>query len=303
MAKLERLLKLTAELLETERPLTADELRMRIDGYPESTASFRRAFERDKDDLREMGVPIAVEPVPGSNPPIDGYRIHKHEYYLDDPGLEPDELAALHLAASAVSVEGLPGAEAIRKLGGATASQSDELLSLPTDPRLATLFQAVSERRLVTFEYRGSERELEPARIDMQRGRWYVSGHDRTRGGDRHFRLDRLEGEITLGPPGAYVRDAPAEGARLDPWELGDSEPRTAHVQIDAAHAAWAVPHLGLPVTEQDDGSVVVEFPVTNEDAFRSTVLNFLDHAQILDPPDLRADVIAWLQSIAEARR
>ena len=63
MSKLERLLKLLAVLIDTTRPITADDLRQRIGGYPDNTASFRRAFERDKDDLRSMGITIAVERV------------------------------------------------------------------------------------------------------------------------------------------------------------------------------------------------------------------------------------------------
>lgn len=299
MAKLERLLKLMAELLETERPLSAEELRKRIDGYPEAGPSFRRAFERDKDDLREMGVPISVEPVPGADPPVDGYRIRKDQYYLRDPGLEPDELAALHLAASAVRMDGLPGAEAIRKLGGAVLPGAEELLTLPADPRLTVLFQAVAERRTVKFDYRGEERVVEPGRLDMQRGRWYLTGHDRDRGAERHFRIDRIDGEIAAGEPGGYERSAPAQGVRLQPWELGDASPRQALVLVDAPQALWAEQHLGLPVRRRPDGSVVVEFPVVNEDAFRSTVLSFLEHAEVLEPADLRADMVQWLEAIA----
>src|SRR5438874_4639806 len=102
MDRLERLINLTAALLEAERPLTSDDLHQRLPGYAENQAAFRRAFERDKDVLREMGVPLVLEHVDPSQPGLDGYRIPKDEYYLKDPGLEPDELAALHLAASAV---------------------------------------------------------------------------------------------------------------------------------------------------------------------------------------------------------
>ncbi|MGH9186220.1 MAG: helix-turn-helix transcriptional regulator, partial [Acidimicrobiales bacterium] len=79
--KLERLLNLTALLLETPRPLTAEEIRTRVPHYPDDKESFRRSFERDKEDLREKGVPIDVEEVPGIDPPIDGYRIRKDRYY------------------------------------------------------------------------------------------------------------------------------------------------------------------------------------------------------------------------------
>ena len=81
--KLERLLNLIAALLETPRALSAEEIRARVPGYPdEAGPTFRRAFERDKDDLREMGVPLRVETVPGTDPPQTGYRIPRDEYYL-----------------------------------------------------------------------------------------------------------------------------------------------------------------------------------------------------------------------------
>ena len=115
--KLERLLNLTALLLDARRPLTAEQIQRQLD-YPEDRTAFRRAFERDKDELRTMGIPLRVERVPGVLPEVDGYRIPREEYALRDPGLTTEELAALHLAASAVQVEGLPATEGLLKLGG-----------------------------------------------------------------------------------------------------------------------------------------------------------------------------------------
>jgi proteasome accessory factor B len=301
VGKLERLLNLTAALLETERPLRADELRRRIDGYPDNDASFRRAFERDKDDLREMGVPISLEPIPGSDPPVEGYRVHKSDYYLPDPGLDNDELAALHLAASAVRVEGLGGAEALRKLGGSVEGVGAEtIVSVPTDPRLAVIFAAVAARRVITFGYRGETRDVEPWRLDFVRGRWYVTGFDRVRAGERHFRIDRIDGEVAAGEDAAFERAAGATGVRMQPWELGDEPPRQARLLVDADQAAWAVHTIGPAATEHRDGSVELELTVTNEAAFRSFVCGFLDHAEVLGPPDLRDDLIDWLAAMAE---
>ena len=73
MDKLERLLNLIAALLETPRALSAEEIHQRVPGYPDDTGpSYRRAFERDKDDLREMGISLRVENVPGNDPPVLG---------------------------------------------------------------------------------------------------------------------------------------------------------------------------------------------------------------------------------------
>src|SRR4051812_16695669 len=120
--RLERLVNLVAALLEAPRPLTRDELRERVPGYAEDENAFRRTFERDKDSLRQMGIPISVEALdPGSPESPEGYRVRREQYELADPGLQPDELAALHLAASAVQMEGLTGTEALWKLGGDAA--------------------------------------------------------------------------------------------------------------------------------------------------------------------------------------
>src|SRR5438094_2420530 len=185
MDRLERLINLTAALLEAERPLTADELHQRLPGYAENQLAFRRAFERDKDVLREMGVPLVLEAVDdASQPGVEGYRIPKEEYYLQDPGLEPDELAALHLAASAVELEGAGGVEALWKLGGWVAEGGPvaELAALPGAAHLVALFGAISARQAVSFAYRDATREVDPFRLSFRNGHWYLAGLDHTRG-------------------------------------------------------------------------------------------------------------------------
>jgi len=299
--KLERLLNLTALLLDARRPLTAEQIQHQLD-YPEDRTAFRRAFERDKDELRTMGIPLRVENVPGTLPEIDGYRIPREEYALRDPGLSTEELAALHLAASAVQVEGLPATEGLLKLGGLVSDGSRDLgvhvAPLPADPNLARLFGAVSSHTPVRLRYHDEERTVDPYRLEFQRGRWYVTGYDHLREEERNYRLDRIEGDVHLTDGPAF--EAPATtvpGRARGTWELGAEEPVRARVRIDGPQAGWAVQHVGPDhvVQEDPDGSVVVELPVTNRAAFRSFVLSFLEHAEVLDPPELRADLIAWL--------
>lgn len=308
MDKIERLLNLIAALLETARLLTAEEIRERVPGYPDKDASFRRAFERDKEDLREMGIPLQVDFVPGTDPPVAGYRIPRGEYYLRDPGLEPDELAALNLAAGAVHLDDAGGLGGLWKLGGVVAPEasppSAPLAELPTDAAVATAFQAVAERRRLTFTYRGEPRTVEPHRLDFQRGRWYLTGYDHLRGDQRNFRFDRLEGALASGPPEAFERPAGAvAGVEVAAWQLGEGEPLAARLLVDADHAALARHALGTetPADEQPDGSVVFTVEVTNRSGFRSFVLGFLDHAEILGPPELRDDLIEWLRAQAVA--
>src|SRR3954447_6509257 len=152
--KLERLLNLTAALLETSRALTAIEIAAKVPGYPTEKVAFHRAFERDKEDLREMGIPLVVSEIVKDELPEHAYRIPKDQYYMRDPGLEPDEVAALHLAASAIRLDGIQGGGALWKLGGVPAGDHADdvhVAAIPADERVVALFTAVAERRPVTF--------------------------------------------------------------------------------------------------------------------------------------------------------
>ncbi len=304
MDKLERLLTLTATLLDTPRSLTAEELRQKVPGYPEGQAAFRRAFERDKEDLREMGIPISVEMIEDVERPVEGYRIKRVDYELPDPGLEPDELEALNLAAALVSLGGSEGTEGLWKLGGVVGEPAEgtSLAALPAEPALLPAFGAVVDRRPMSFRYRGSDRDrvLEPHRLDYQRGHWYVSGHDRSIGELRVFRLDRIDGAVRIGEAGSFDPPAPQGPAVAPAWELGGGEQVTARLLVEGDHAPWTSRHLDSePVEVRDDGSMVFEVDVTNWPAFRSFVLTFLDHAELLGPPQLRDDLVAYLEAIA----
>lgn len=301
MSKLERLLKLLAVLLDTTQPLSAEDLRRRIGGYPENQASFRRTFERDKDDLRSMGVNIRVAPVPATEPPLDGYIVDREEYAGQDPGLEPDELAALHLAAALVRVDEV-GDDAFWKLGGGGTGDSPDTPPVGTvgaSDDAGILHTAIAERRVARFRYRDVDRELEPARLSFVQGKWYVSGHDRSRDAERVFRIDRIDGVITLGPSDAFER-RPARGPEVTrTWELGDEVPVSAKVRIDADEALWARVNLRPDEIEvAEDGSVIINMRVRNTDGFRDWLLKFLDNAEVLEPDHLRATIVDWLRGM-----
>jgi proteasome accessory factor B len=311
-AKVERLLNLSAALLAAERPLTAAEIRRRVPGYPEDLASFRRAFERDKDDLRQMGIPLRLQRVEGDGGWTDAYRIPPDEYALRDPGLEGDELAALHFAVHAVRLEGVSSAGALQTLAGEhlaageatseVAEGATPLARVPVDRRLMDLFGALVDRHPVAMTYNGTARVVEPHRLDYQRGRWYLSGHDRQRAEARSFRVERIEGDVEVLRAESFVPPAqPHPGVVLRSWQLGNEEPVWADVAVDADQAVSARRHLGEEAVLATDGEGRVRFrvPVRNRDAFRSFVLTFLDHAEVLGPAELRADIVGWLEELA----
>lgn len=300
--RLERLLNLTAALLDATVPLSIDDIRGRVPGYPEEAGeTFRRAFERDKDSLRHMGIPLRVEEIPGSDPPVVGYRIRRDEYALADPGLEPDELAALNLAVATVQVDGFSSGDAIRKLGGSEDDRHDgPNVALPSMPNIGPLFAACAQGAVVEFRHNDKDRVVDPYRLTFQRGRWYLDGREHTSKEPRSYRLDRIEGDVTVGSPNGFERKPLTGRGMLPPWEMGGEQPIAALVRVDADQAPFACDIVGRDhiAVQHDDGSVDLLLTVSNRDAFRSFVLDFLDHAEVLSPPELRDDMVRWLTSI-----
>lgn len=306
LAKIERLITLMNALLGAPRPVTAGELRRRVPGYPDDDNSFKRAFERDKEELRDMGVPLLVEPVPGTDPPILGYRIRPRDYELRDPGLEPDELEALNLAAAVIGSDGGMGQRALYKLGG-VATGREPAAEIPADPDLVAAFTGVAERRPLGFAYHGVDRTVNPYRLEFLRGRWYLNGYDHVRNEERWYRMSRVEGGVALvGPAGWFERPVEAvPGLQLEPWVLGgDTDPVTAEVWFDPSVASSVRPELGDATVVRDgaDG-LVVSLVVTNREGFRSWLLSFLDRAEVVSPPELRDHVVSWLTEVASGGR
>ncbi len=298
--RLERLTTLVANLLDTRTPLTLEQIVRNVPGYPEEKASYRRQFERDKDTLRGIGVPISVETVGAETM----YRIKPDEYYLPALDLTPEEQAAIHVAVTAVRLPGVGTDTALWKIGGQEGEAVPALASLPTTPALAELFDAYRKRATVTFTHRGATRRLDPYGLVFRRGHWYVVGRDHDREGPRSFRADRIDG-VTVGAPGAFTVPEgldPATLLRDDPMRFGSEEPSVeARILVDAEQAAFVVEELGEAAVESrnGDGSVVVTTTVTNRAAFLSFVLGLLDRAEVLGPPELRTRMVDWLDAIA----
>jgi predicted DNA-binding transcriptional regulator YafY len=303
--RLERLVNLTATLLDTRRPLSLDELADRLEpAYPADKTARRRAFERDKETMRELGIPVSVEAIDGLGGE-SGYRIHPEAYYLPELGLSSDELAALHVAVTAVQLEGADARAGLRKLGGAEGAAAPQLAHLELAPSLPTCFDAVAHRHRLEFEYRGDVRRLEPYGVVHKFGHWYVVGRDLDRDAPRAFRVDRIDGEPVAGDAGAFEPPPdtdPERYVRDDPLSYGEEPPVTATVLVAAARAALVVDHLGpdAVVERREDGSLVVTLQVVNREAFRTWLLELLEHAEVLTPSELRDEVVAWLGAQAE---
>jgi predicted DNA-binding transcriptional regulator YafY len=304
MDKLERLTNLLLVLLEAPRPMTMRELVDGVEGYPSGEAACRQAFERDKRTLREEGVPLETVTLAEGGQNIQAYRVRQEDYYLPELGLTAEEQAALNLAVAAVRLDAGSGRDALWKLGGAEHDPTPPFAALPALPALPVLHDALRTGATVRFRYREKDRAVDPYGMGFRHGFWYLVGNDRDRGEVRTFRADRIEGRVQPGEQGAF---AVPEGFDLEatlpdePWRVGEGEVVRADVLIDRVRAPLVVSELGGDAIgeRRADGAVVVTMDVTNRAAFRSWVLGFLEHAEVLAPPELRAEVVEWLTSAA----
>jgi proteasome accessory factor B len=311
--KTERLLSLVVCLLSAGRYLTAAQIREAVPGYPDSFEAFKRMFERDKDELRELGIPLET----GSNSSDGdevGYRISRQAYVLPEIRLEPDEAAVLGLAARVWRRAELAGAAegALLKLRAAGIEAEDA--SQPgIEPRLSTgepafgpLWEAVRDRRAVSFDYRGAgrsqaqQRHLEPWGVVNRNGRWYVAGQDTDRGAERVFRLSRIEGPVSFtGPPGAVVvpPDADVRGA-VKNWDYDPPEQRTAVLRVRRGQGHGLRRRAVSAEPSDTSGWDIITVTYSDTVWYGEQLASYGADVVVLDPPDLREAVITRLKGV-----
>ncbi|WP_418276861.1 helix-turn-helix transcriptional regulator [Isoptericola jiangsuensis] len=316
----ERLLNLVIALVNTSVAMTKQQVRSSVHGYDAapSTEAFERMFERDKDSLRALGVPIVTVEGSGHSDEV-GYRIDNDAYALGPVDLTPAELGVVALAAQLWSDKTLRTdmSRALTKLAAAGAGDAADDAVAGLAPRVRAagdaygpLLEAVSERRRVSFRYRAANsgqvraRTVEPWRIAARGGGWYVVGHDLDRGAVRIFRLSRIEGRVRLeGPGGAYdIPDRVDVDAALG---AGVGRERSAHLAVVPERAtalrARALdvrePGADLPATLADRDRVVV--PFRSLTSMADEVAGYADAVVVLAPAELRAEVLRRLRAAA----
>jgi proteasome accessory factor B len=217
----ERLLNLVIAFVNTNAAMTKQQVRTAVAGYADapSDEAFERMFERDKDMLRALGIPVVTVGTGGHTDEL-GYRIDQDAYALPSIDLTPAELGVLSLAAQFWQDKTLQTDinRAMVKLraAGAGDPSADALAGLAPSVRAVgdaygPLMEAIEARRAVTFSYRAAyngavlTRHVEPWRIAARDGGWYLMCFDRDRQAPRVFRMSRIESRVRItGPAGAY---------------------------------------------------------------------------------------------------
>lgn len=314
IAKAERLMNLALCLLGTRRPLSKRELRGSIEAYLEAASddAFNRMFERDKDDLRELGLVIeTVENLDGDT----GYLARRDSNRLPPITLDAEEAAALGLAAKVWQQARLAGAAsgALQKLRAAGMPETEETYEVHSalEPRIPVheaafepLMLACRDRRPVTFDYRKAnaaqpeQRQVEPWTLECWRGHWYLAGWDRERGAERVFRLSRITGKVRsrAGAFTAEVPDVVTVRETVESW-AGETATRTALIRL-RTDSGYPLRARALSVRELGNGWDELEIPYGH--GLDAWLVEFGPDVVVTGPEDLRADVVDRLRAVAK---
>jgi proteasome accessory factor B len=298
-SKTERLLDLTMALLASKGYLSKEKIFEQIPGYEGELSAKERMFERDKDDLRNMGIEIDV----GSNDPLFddelGYRIDPKVYYLDIPDLEPKELLYLNLIdrifASSENFKNLGGAvNKIAALG--YELQEMPALDLPVEnesliKRVETLTTAILQEKWVNFSYWTQESQLRkifPRKIVFQWQDWYLIGQENN--SLKTFRLTRILSEIAI--------DTKAQKpSLLDLDETSSIYQAKISVKSDRCHLLRA---NASSIVEGAKGEDKLEINFDSEEAALRDLLWSLPDAKPISPPSLVARYQAAVRRLAD---
>jgi proteasome accessory factor B len=313
----ERLVNLVVALVATDQGLTKDTILSSVAGYREqseagaSKDALEKMFERDKESLRRLGVPI--ETIGDWADPDDlreaRYRVPTAEYELpEDIVFTPAELALLNLAGGvwsegSMSADARSGLRKIRALGipvGEPIIGYSPRISL-REPAFGPLQQAIELSRVVTFPYLkpGEEsprtRRVRPLALVEYEGRWHVFGVDLDAGADRTFLLTRIVGEVVLTREGfdPALRDGAGERALAGLGEVASRNRALLEVN-PGTEAALRLSRRALPA---DQG---IRVPYVDVHVFADELASYGPEVRVVDPPELRDQVIARLETVRD---
>ncbi|MCI2958642.1 WYL domain-containing protein [Agromyces atrinae] len=318
----ERLFSLVLALLATETGLTKSQILSTVHGYSQrhehggQNASLERQFERDKDDIRELGIPIETIDSPDS--PGDNrtarYRIPKGLYDLpSDITFSPEELSLLGLAATvwregSLSTESRRALTKLRSFG--IESQEWVIGYAPKlrvrDAAFEPLSVAVDRRQLARFGYlKPGEaaprmRTVEPYAVVLHDGRWHLFGHDRDADDSRTFLLSRIVGDVELDAEGSF--DDPGAGQAEKAIAGLDDVWRARTATLDVVRGSDADIRLTKrPGAERAGERLVVHY--TDANVFADELTGFGPEVRVVEPASLADAVRARLLAVAEAHR
>lgn len=306
--KNERLVNLTIALLATKRYLTKNEIFRNIEGYEGSAEAKERMFERDKDDLRKLGILIEVG---GLDPLFDdeaGYRIRPESYALSLRDLTPTQVTLLSLAAQSWQDAAFTDLmqQALRKLTsiGLDTDSSQLPVMAPkligADENLRSALDALTSLTTIEFNYLNiqgvaQKRQLQVYGVQARKSHWYLIGLDTEKGAIRNFRVDRIQGVVTsIGKVQSYAIPATFEITELEPA----IETPLAVLQVRPG-AGYQLRRMAITIETADDWDLL-EVPIFDLDFVTSLVLWHGEDVIVSSPVQLKSAVVSALENLVK---
>ena len=326
-SKVERLMNLVIALLSTRGYITAEKIRASVAGYSDSPTdeAFSRMFERDKNELRDLGIPLETGRV-SSFEPTEGYRINRDAYALPPVELNPDEAAAVAVATQLWESPELITATqgALLKLRAAGVDVDPDAPVTFASPAgqpglrgsegiLGKLLSAIQSGQAVQFPHRPSRTEpyttrtVEPWGVLTERGRWYLVGHDRDRDATRVFRLSRIGAEVTpIGPAAAVTRPVGVDLRKIVAEAVAEVPTGQQATVWVADGRATALRRAGRSIGPRQltgRAGEVIELDIGSTDRLVREITGYGADAVVLEPATLREDVLTRLRGQGEVSR
>lgn len=316
---------LVIALLSTRTFLPAEKIRKIVAGYAESPSdeAFSRMFERDKNELRDLGIPLETGRVSPYDP-TEGYRINRDAYALPAVELTADEAAAVAVATqlweSPELITVTQGALLKLRAAGVDVDAADAGVAITSTAALpglrgsqkvlGNLLSAIDSGQAVKFGHRQSrsepytERTVEPWGVVTHRGRWYLVGHDRDRDATRTFRLSRIGDEVTaIGPPDSVQRPDDVDLREIVRQVVSEMPTGTQARVWVADGRATALRRQATAVGPRTLGGRTGEeivIDIGTHDRVAREIASYGADAVALEPQSLRDDVLARLRAQAD---
>jgi proteasome accessory factor B len=298
---------LVIALLATKRYLTKSEIFRTIEGYEGAADSMERMFERDKDELRGLGIEIEVSAL---DPLFDdevGYRIRSENFVMGRNGFTANEIAYMSLAAQVWKNATLDDVaqRAMRKLSGlAKPADISEIpafapIVLNAPIFLSELLECISQRKTVEFTYVDTEMNSVVRNVNVYsyfslKGFWYFSGFDLEKSDIRTFRCDRISGNLLISKksnsyniPDGYVSDVNfTDLGEIQNAKLKVRQGRGSQLRNNASR---------IELGEEFD---LIELPFASEDDLIALILWHLDDVLVISPESLKNSLISSLKDL-----
>jgi proteasome accessory factor B len=332
----ERLVDLILSLVHAKAPLSLEQIREAFPGEYDgpNPESGRRKFERDKQDLLELGIPLRYVGADEEDDSEGGYVVDRDQLFLPDIQLDPEEMAVVYLAGlSLMQSKTFPYRDALAialrkmelrgdssKLRGALGSVQRVVIDQGergAGPELDTLLQdlqrAIIQHKQITFAYHARYKDavtirvVDPYGLFHRQGRWSLVGYSHERAAIRVFLVHRMRDLSANAKRSATPDFEPPADFQLGDWtrtpafryDLG--EPVVVELEVESDVAFLAEDAFGQPCVRGDAGWTQLRVETTNADAVIQWVLGMGPRARVTGPPEVRARIVEALESALRA--